>query len=91
MILNTILKIILWVLKILFSSVLMLFPSFDTLTIIDYYGRFLNIVSSGWRFVYFIFGPTTSFFVNIIVMFFTLKYLVLPVVSAFRSVFLRGD
>lgn len=55
-----------------------------------YYGEFMRYTSFGYRYIYFLFGPFAKPFLDALVTFLTLKYIVLPIVSVVRSVIAHG-
>ena len=57
---------------------------------LELYGGFLTVIKFGWRFVKFTFGDFTYLFTDALLLFCTLKYVLLPIVTVLRSVIAHG-
>lgn len=54
------------------------------------YSGFLNVIKFGWRFVKFTFGNFTYLFTDALLLFISLKYVILPIITVLRSLIAHG-
>lgn len=89
-ILNLIIKLILFVIRLLFSILLLPFEAFtDLSTLTTVIEAFYKLLNGAINMTYFLVGDTFYFFVTIISVIYTVKFIILPVYNFVRKFFTK--
>lgn len=88
-----ILELILYLINFIISKIIQLvmlaFPSFGLAKIYTVFDSFFGLMEGAFNMTYFIFGPLTYVFSDIIITLFTIKHIVIPVISFVRKFFVK--
>lgn len=87
-ILNLIIKLVLFIIRFLFTILLLPFNAFtDLSTLTTVITAFYSLLNGAINMTYFLVGDTFNFFVTTISIIYTLKFVVLPVYNFVRKFF----
>lgn len=89
LILSLILKLIFWAVGTILTFVFSFFPNFDFSGLSNMFSLFNGLLGKGLNLLYFISGPAVFVFGDIIILLFTFKHVVLPIVNFMRKVIIR--
>lgn len=88
-IISLIIKLLNFIISFILTIVFSFIPTFDFSSFTEVYKAFFNILGKGLNLLYFICGPMTFIFGDIIITLFTLKHIVLPIVNFTRKAALK--
>lgn len=89
LILSLILKLIFWVIGFVLNLIFSIFPAFDFSELANIFSLFNNLLGKGLNLLYFVSGPAVFVFGDIIIVLFTFKHIVLPVINFMRKIIIR--
>lgn len=88
-ILSLIIRLLNFIISFILTLVFSFFPNFDLSQFTDVYSAFYDILGKGLNLLYFMSGNLLFVFGDIIILLFTLKHIVLPIVNFTRKVIIR--
>lgn len=89
MIINLIFKLFTFLGSAIINLVMLAFPNMELDRLTGAFTTFYGIIGNSMQMTYFIFGPMTYIFADIIILLFTLRHVVLPVVNFTRKVIIK--
>lgn len=88
-IISLIIKLLNFVISFILTIVFSIFPTFDFSSFTEVYEGFFAILGKGLNLLYFCCGNMTFVFGDIIIVLFTFKHVVLPIVNFTRKVIIK--
>lgn len=89
LLLSVIIKILNFIISFILTLVFSVFPQFNFQGFTEVYTAFFNILGKGLNLLYFCSGPILFVFGDIIIVLFTLKHIVLPIVNFTRKIVIK--
>lgn len=84
-ILSLIIRLLNFVLSFILTLVFSVFPNFDISSFSEVYSAFFNILGKGLNLLYFLSGNLLFVFGDIIILLFTARHIILPIVNFTRK------
>lgn len=88
-IINLIIQLLNFIISFILTLVFSVFPSFNFENFNLVYSAFFNIIGKGLNLLYFVSGDMVWIYGDIIILLFTAKHIVLPIVNFTRKVIIK--
>lgn len=88
-ILSLIIRLLNFIISFVLTLVFSFFPQFDLSQFTDIYSAFFDILGKGLNLLYFMSGNLVFVFGDILILLFTTKHIVLPIVNFTRKVIIK--
>lgn len=88
-IISLIIKLINFIISFILGLIFSLFPDFGLQNLTNGINGFFEIIGTSFNLVYFIFGPSAFILSDIIILLFTAKHVVLPIINFTRKIIIK--